>query len=189
MINQPGLWTAIINLDRQVELTGTYSGGNTTWTLPIPDETLDCIVLGEQFGSQAGDIKTPDSVNGATVTLAGDWSAGPVVIGRKYILTAKMTRPYIRDRRGFADADAWLQIREVTTYHHLTGAYQLRTVMPRRGDRVKEFEQDTLDDRGTYKARFNGNAQDMQIWIESDSPKPCTITGVEFIVDYASRNG
>ena len=184
-------WYDIVHLDRQFVVTGVYDGGSdtTTWTLPMEEESVDAIVLGPDFGNDAGDILEPDTVVDDEVELEGDWSAGEVVIGRNYAMSIELSPQYVRDQQGNADVDAWVTYRQITTAHHNTGTYTIRATMPRRTDRVKTFDHDPIEKRGFTKAWFNGNSKDMRIFIENATPKPCTITSVEFIVDYEPRRG
>ena len=183
-------WYALNHLDRQFILTGSYDSGadETTWTLPVTDNTVDTIILGPDF-QEAGDIVGPDSVSGNTVKKDGDWSDGEVAIGRAYTMSIELTRPYIQDRNGNADTDAWVQIRQVVATFHNTGALTIRTSMLNRNDRKREMDVDPIDARGQLTAWHNGNAFEARTFIESYSPKPCTVIGVEFTVDYAPRRG
>lgn len=182
-------WYDVVHLDRQMILTGTFGGVNTTWTMPVTDETVDTIILGPDFGANAGKILAPTDVSATTVTLAGDYSAGPVVIGRSFTMSVELTRPYRRDYNGIADVQARITIRQVTAQYHNTGYLKLRASMNNRTDRTKEIDVDPLDTRGYIKAWFNGNAENMRLFIESTKPKPCTVTALEYIVDYSPMRG
>lgn len=181
-------WYDVVHLDRQMILTGVYAAGNTTWTMPITDETIDTIILGPDF-DDAGKILSPDDVTTDTVTLAGDYSDGPVVIGRSFTMSVELTRPYRRDYNGIADVQARMTLRQMTAQYHNTGNLRLRASMNNRTDRIKELDVDPIDVRGYIKAWFSGNAELMRLFIESTKPKPCTVTALEYILDYEPRRG
>jgi len=182
-------WYDIVMLDRMVIKTGSLAGSDTQWTLGFNDDGLDAIVLGPDFGANAGDIITPSSNSSGTVQFDGtDYTAGPVAIGRLYTMAAELTRPYVRDFNGIADFDAWLTLRQITAEHRNTGQYRFRATYPNRADRTKELDVDPLED-GFLKAWFNGRAKETRMFIESTSAKPCTITALEWIVDYVPRMG
>ena len=69
------------------------------------------------------------------------------------------------------------------------GEYSLRTSIPLRADRTKTFDAgpNAVQATGSHHAWMNGNAAAMDVFIESESPRPCTIVSVEFIGQYASR--
>lgn len=89
----------LVHLDRRASLTGVYNAGTnlTTWTLPYADATTFTAVLGDSFGNNAGiplAITRPDSSH---VAATGDWSAGPVYIGRNYTMRYRFSTIYLRD--------------------------------------------------------------------------------------------
>ena len=181
----------VVHLDRQFELTGSYAGGVTTWTLSdsVEDETLDTLVLGPDFGSESGDVKSP-TVSGGTVTLAGDWTDGEVIVGRGYTMSVELSEQYVRDYQGLARQTGWLQVRRVDTHHHNSLAYSIRANMrARSNDREKSLDASTIEESGTLTAWFGGNSKDLKLFIENDTPKPSTITAVELLVQHADRRG
>ena len=102
-------------------MTGSYHAGNdeTTWTLPVTDDTVDIIVLSSDFGDLAGTILYGGNViaNGATVTTPEDYSAGEVILGHSFDMEVELSRPYVRNREGQADIRARMLIRRLVTAH------------------------------------------------------------------------
>jgi len=181
-------------LDRRVCVTGTYDAGTgkTTWTLPFTDDTIDAIVLGSDFTVLNGRVLTPDSNVSGTVQIDGDYSAGQVVIGRLYTKSVELSRPYVRDRNGVADPDARVTMRHIVTQHQNTGEYSIRAVKPTTTTRERTFNNggiDTLEETGSLKAFLQGDT-DATIWfLRNASAKPSAISNLEFIVDYAPKDG
>lgn len=186
-----GGFAYIVHLDRQFELTGVESGGTTTWTLPdsLTDATIDSIVLGPDFGSNSGAVKTPDTA-GATVTLAGDWSDGECKLGRAYTMSVELSQPYVRDFNGLAIPSGRLQVRRVTTIHHNSRDYSIRANMRARStDRTKTFSVTTTDEDGELTAWRGGNSDDLKLFIENATARPCTISAIEYLVEHSDRRG
>ena len=183
-------WYDIVHLDRIVSLTGVHSGGTTTWTLPFNDNTLDTIVLGPSFGSTLhGSILTPTTNTGTSVTLTGDYSAGPVVIGRGFTKSIELTRPFVRDAQDTADPEAYLTTRKLVARYQNTGYVKIKTTQANRSDREVEYDPATIDRRGDLIAWHNGNAETLRHFLQNDNPKPSTVSMIEFTVDYAPREG
>lgn len=190
-----------VKLDRRSCLgTGVYSAidDETTWTLPINDDSFDTIVLSDDHGSAAGteltSLTIDDQVDPYEVTVSGDYSAGDVVIGISMTARAQLTRPFIRNRNGQAYSDAYVGVKKVTTAHDSgtqdQGKYQIRTSMPNRSDRTKIFNRDRrAEEAGRFPAWMNGNAATMDIYLENNGARPFTITSVEFLCDATRRQG
>ncbi len=181
-------WDSLVHLDRMQLLTGTLSGADTVWALTFTDDTIDTIVLGPDFGVNYGKVVEIDSNSGGTVTVGGvNYTAGEVAIGRAYTMSIELTRPYFRDRNGTADFDAGLQLMQVQTGHNQTGAYTLRAVQAGRSDRTVSLDLATVEKRGSLRGWFQGEVDDISLFIESSSPKPVTVTSVEYAVQYSPR--
>jgi len=185
------MYPFVIHLDRMMRVIGTYDANadETSWTLPVADDSLDTIVLSNTFGDNAGETLEPDTNSAGTVTKSGDWSNGEVVIGRSFTQSIELSRVYVRDRNDRADTDAWVQIRETVASFQDTQGLMIRSRMPRRQDRITRLMGERIRDRDELNAWHNGNASDMRQFLEQSTAKPCTITAVEYMVDYAPRLG
>lgn len=152
------------------------------WSLPWDTQiATDAVASG---------LLTP-SPDGSTLEADGDFSGHPVVAGIPFPFNIELTRPYYRDRNGFPDTDAWLNLTQVTVTHHNSGPYRLRGSISRRRPRTKGFlpPSGQIDRRGWLKAFWNGEADDMRISIQDGGPMPVTITAIEYIADYEPRRG
>ena len=178
-------------LDRGMSITGVHALGTTTWTLPggLSDTTITRAVLatGTATGS-AGDEITVTNAS-TTVTKAGNYSGAAAIVGRPFTMSVELTRPFRKDFNGRSDIQAWLQHREITLAHKDSGSYTLRGTMANRTDRTKTFSPVTglLEVAGKMRANFNGRADQMRVFVENATAKPCTIASVQYRLDYVPR--
>lgn len=187
-------WPYTPHLDRRVCLQGTIDGDDTLWTLPggLDDDTLDTIVLGPDHSTQSGWIFTPDSNTGGEVRLAGDYTAGPVVIGRSYNMALGISRPFARGRDGIGLADGKRFVRTVRPVHLNTGHYRVIRSMAGRVNKIEQYDTPAEGSPvtwGSFLARVNGNLELLSLSIQSASAYPVTISSIEFQMDYEARSG
>lgn len=186
-------------LDRKVEVTGVYNSGTglTTFTYSPADTNMSTIVLGADFGDLAGQSKTPTRTSSTTLTLPGDYSAGPVYIGREYTKTIEFSRPYVRDRDGTSVVHGRLQLRSLVSNHRNTGTYKVRIVQGGRPTRDHEFtpnrvnvtniDQTIIEAEGAFSTLIMGRSDETALRIVNDTPMPSIITAAEWIVDFYTR--
>lgn len=192
----------IPRLDRRVLLAGLYHGGETRWTLPAFDPTLNTIILSDSFGEDAGKVFVPTLSTGTEVRLAGDWTAGLVMIGRRFLSYVDPTRPFARDRQGAAIPRGHTTIRSLRASHKDTNAYTIRTTPhgpPTRLDRTKSFLGTMVYSREAAKtdrafpdhltARHGSRADKCRVRIENSTPFPMTIVSLEWDIDYTPQEG
>ena len=180
------------HMDRALALTGVHSAGTTTWTLPdgLSDTTINTIILGSGTPTgSAGDVLTPTSAPGTTVTKSGNYGGVAALLGRSFTMRAELSRPYVRDYRGQANIDAVVQIRKLATAHMNTGAYTVRGAMTNRTDRTKAMTPASglIEAAGTRHALIGGSSDRLTLTIENTGPKPTIITGAEIVADYVPR--
>jgi hypothetical protein len=99
-----------VHLDRRVTVTGTFnvSAQATEFGLPFVPDDLDAIriVLGSAHGDKAETLLDPANYvwSGANVIrVAGNHTAGPVIIGSAYDFELELSRIYLRDGNGNPD--------------------------------------------------------------------------------------
>ena len=186
-------WDYPVRLDNRVTKTGVYAGGWTTWTLDVPDATLDTAVLGPAFGSSAGTVLSLNRVHASAYKTAGDYSAGDVQLGRGYTMRAVLSRPYIRSEDGSTILDGTVRIHKFITNHKDTGEYTLQVEHTRRASsktRSKTFTPtfDLIEPEGSFQMLVKGRAVDATLSISSTSPKPCIITAAEYVCSWSPRS-
>lgn len=185
-------WAYVVHLDRQATLTGVYAAGpnKTTWTQPFSDSTPNTVVLGPAFGASSGLVLTPTRISATTVEIAGDFSAGQVVLGRKYTKSVELSRVFHQDANRISDIEGTVFLREMLVQHSESGEYKLRLVKPGRADRVLTFTPPTgtlIEALGQMRMHMIGDTRDARIFVENDSPKPSTISTVDYVADYTTR--
>jgi hypothetical protein len=187
-------WLFPVRLDRRFTLTGSYNAGSglTTWTLPIQasGSTLTKIVLGPAFGANSGTtipITGYAAPAGVTVTAAGDYSAGPCVLGRDFAVSLKLSRPYLRNEQGDAELEMVPLVRKMVLTHSNAGEYSVRVDYDdARADLTFPFTPNgVVDALGTFLCWPRGNVDHMSMYIESTGSKPVTISAVQLHADMA----
>lgn len=201
-----------VRVDRRFEMIGSYivAEGVTSFVLPIIDRTIDIAVLSDAFGTRAGEaiyLGDPDyadvyfshdtAVPGHTVVYlpGGDLTAGPVILGRYFRMSAELTRPFARDPNGIADWHAYITVRQLRTSHKESGAYRHRTMHdapPTRQPRIKNFTPtapELTDPAGKLQSWPTGKPDRQHFYIESSGVTPLTVSSVEWVFDYEPRRG
>lgn len=173
-----------VRLDRRFCLNGVHSGGNTTWTTPVDHGgTADTI----RVVTQAGVVLTPSGVTANTVICAGDHSSAPATVGLIYTMDVELSRPFRRDQAGAYISDR-LSVSDIIVAHKDTGDYSIAVTYdeaPARSPKTFAAASGVLDARGYSKVNAPGDAESMQVSITNATPRPCIITGVEFMADAA----
>jgi hypothetical protein len=177
----------IVYLDRRVELTGVFSAGTTTWTLPFTDSTLNCIVPGFTAGAAVdGDPVTPTTNTGTTITKTGDYSGGICTIGRTYQSQMLLSKPTVRGEQNMTMLAPRFLVRGLNIFHRRAGSYSVRLS---RG--LTSFTRNFtatgptyVQNNSVFTARLPGNP-DREVWyIEDSTAKPMVITGIDWFGDY-----
>lgn len=156
--------------------------------------------LGSAWGNKEGvRYNLVNVVPGTTTTfeVPGDHSANPVYVGCGYTMSVKLSKQHVRDQSGTQAVGA-LQLKQCSVHHRNTGYFTF-VVDPRTSpanDRVYKYtgkslgaigfitNQNTLSDRDSQHFKVMGSSGNVDIKIESDSPAPVNITGLEFVADF-----
>jgi hypothetical protein len=178
----------IVYLDRRVELTGVFSSGVTTWTLPFTDSTINCIVPGFTSGAAVNGVAvTPDTSTGTTVTKAGNYSGGVCTLGRTYQSQVLLSKPLVRDNNNFSLIGPRFLVRGLSVFHRRAGSYTVRLDRPSPNSDVSRSFQSPVgpvENNGVFIARLPGNPDREQWYIEDSTPKPMVVTGLDWFGDY-----
>lgn len=180
-------WPYPVRLDHMVELCGTYSAPDTSWTLPFnaEDAGIDTIVLSSAFGSNAGVIiNTGLSVSVNDVTVTGDYSAGRVILGRAYNMDLVLTPSFIRAQSGVAVPRVDVRMQRVIARHQVGGDYQIIGSRSDRSNQGTSFTATvkTVAGDGEHKSQIRGLADDTTITFRATGPRPTTL--VQARIDY-----
>jgi hypothetical protein len=172
----------------------------TTFTVPhfLPD--ADEIYLGSAWGNQEGVRFSLHSLTpgaSTTVVVNGNLSAHPVFVGFGYDMNVKLSKQYVRDQNGVQAVGA-LQLKQATVHHRNTGFFTF-TVDPRTSpanNRVYKYtgknlgaigfitNQNTLSDKDSQNFKVMGSSGGVDLFINSDSPAPVNLSGIEFVADF-----
>jgi hypothetical protein len=177
-------------LDGRVTRTGVYNAlaDETTWTLPLADETYNCIVLSSDFDDDEGKVVAVANNTGSSVIADGDYSSGEVCLGRKFTLSIELTRPFARARDGAARLDIAVNLKKLLTNHVGTGSYTLRCVQDGYTTQSVTFDAgDGQTATGTFEGWFMGSFDDIRLLIETSDPRPFVITGLRYICNLVDR--
>jgi hypothetical protein len=182
-----------IHLDRRLELTAlanTPDATHTSWDLPFPAEgsTINRVVL--KTSGAVVDLSTATygvgGVNRITISDPTDAYVGVAYLGRNYGFLLQLTPPYYRDEQGHADQHAMILLSSITVAHISSGDYKVRVDYDdARADVTQTFTPTATTETGRFFTITEGDAEHMQVFIESDSPKPLTIAAYQQHGDYA----
>jgi hypothetical protein len=194
-------------IDWLVELTGTYSGGETTFVVPHYDTEIDTLVRGpgwgttayEAFALSATSISTDLSGN-TVVTIAGDFSQHPVYLGRSYEMLVQLSQQVQRSQDQGQVYEGVLNLKKIITRHFKSGSYDIE--VERRGrprskvtfypifvnsilSRTDELK---IDSNGEHQSKVLAYSENVELFIKSNYPTPCNITNIEILGNFRPRS-
>lgn len=208
--------TPMLDWLTKVETTNiTYNNQaqTTTITLPHYDPSVDYVILapGNEWGTAAyTSIKIPSSNNISSivdagvkktlVTITGNYSTGPVYVGRSYLMNIELSQLVYRSPEEQVSYEGVLNLKRITTRHLLSGSYDI--LVTRRGrdpskvsffptdinsilDRNDELKIDTV---GEQFSKILSYSEACKIQIQSEYPTPCNISNIEVIGNFRLRN-
>ena len=186
-------------LDHRQLLTGTFNAldNETTWDYGFDDDTLDQVVLGPDFGDDAGFQVLTTRVNNNSIKASRDFSGGEAFVGQQYLAELELSRPFVKDQSGAAILDGILQHIEVITSHENTGAYTVRISRSDGQDRDSDFKPRSIgvsligvipaSEDGSKRTRVLGRADTVRVKIRNQTPLPMIITSAEHIGQFTRR--
>lgn len=211
---RPAITQAQVFLDRQTVCQGAFNAQTqrTTFVLPYaPRKGRFRLVRGNAFTNRPMSAIDPTGyvwANDREVSVPGDETAGPVVIGEQYTFRFQFSRIYARRSDGSAITTGRLQLRTITVNYRETGYF--KTVVSPYGDagppevvevlpaKVAEFTGKVLGSadlilnrpsfaEGSYSFQVYGHADAASIVIENDSHVGSTFVSAEWEAFYWNR--
>lgn len=169
-----------VRMDHMVEVCGTYSAPDTSWTLPFnaEDAGINAIVLSSSFGADAGTVITTGlSVSVNDVTVTGDYSAGRVMFGRTFDMEVELTPPFLRLQDNNAMLRTDLRIQRVVARHQVGGDYQIIGARDDRTTQGTSFSATakTVEADGEHKSQVRGLAEKTTVTLKATGPRPTTL--------------
>ena len=185
-------------LDRKTSLTGTYDSATdkTTFTLPYEEtNTMDVVLSGSWSSTQKGRNIPIASTTNTTVVVNGDYSANPVLVGRKYTFKYQFPTFFVREQKTTGNATSVntgrLQLKKMSIIFGDTGFFEVNLTPLSRTTSVYKFTGQILGsstltigqpnlESGTFKLPIQCKNTDTVIFISSDSYLPCNFLSAEW---------
>lgn len=187
-------WDRIPRIDRRHAIKGVLFSSMTLWRLPFNSNDVDAVVLADTaFGSNEGKVILVANCGGATVYTNGDYTAGCVLAGVNFTATMTLSEFTVRNEQGITVNQGELQLRDLTVRHRQTGKYKIK-IQPDSTlitDRETTFEaaSNGIDAVGRKRSFIGVFSDKVTIKIDTDSPKPATISTVEVEADFSDKSG
>lgn len=180
-----GNYPHTLHTDRQMQITGSYAAGVTTWTLPnsLSDTTINSIV------KQTGVNVTVLAAAGTTVTATGDHSGASATLGRTYPFSLTLSEPYVRDQDGRAVISRVMSQRQFLVQYVNSGAFNVVNT-PDAGSNTVTFAFTPASGytaNGQFLALAGGDMSRLTITISSSSVTPVTIAGFTHVGEWGPR--
>ena len=185
-------------LDRKTSLTGTYDSATnkTTFTLPYQEtNSLDVVLGGSWSSTQKGRNIPISSTTSTTVVVDDDYSANPVLVGRKYTFKYQFPTFFVREQKATGNATSVntgrLQLKKMSIIFGDTGFFEVNLTPLARTTSVYKFTGQILGsstftigqpnlESGTFKFPIQCKNTDTVIFISSDSYLPCNFLSAEW---------
>lgn len=187
-----------VNMDRQVQITGTYDPDTnlTTWVLPYKHRNKSTVVLSTDFREGLiGEVLTVQFPDDFTVTSVGDFSAGRAIIGELFTSLIKLSKLYPRDPNNLRKTitSGRFQLRNVNFNYKESGYFKVKITPEFRAGREFEFTGRIVgsgDSRigipaisklGSFRVPVMSRADTVEIEVINDSEKPMNITSIDYV--------
>lgn len=187
------------HMDKKVLVTGVYSASTklTTFTVPFTDSAMDTVVLADQWESRRGQVISSSTPTSTTLTVSGDFSEFPAIIGKSYNMSVELSPPFVKDESNIV-TQGNLQLKTLDILFQDTSFFTV-DITPRGRDTTTRkfvanrfgsaiFGEQNIQEYGRYKIHVRGNAQDTTIVINNDSPFPSLFTNFEFVGGFTPRH-
>lgn len=186
-------------MDKKVLVTGVYSAATktTTFTIPFTDSAMDTVLLADQWGTRKGQVITSLTPTSTTMTVAGDFSAYPVILGKSYRAEVELSPPFVKDENDIV-VQGNLQLKTLDILFQDTATFTV-DITPRGRETVNRrftsnrigttlLGQQDIQEFGRYKTHVRGNAGDTTIVLANSTPFPSLFTNLEFAGGFTQRH-
>lgn len=180
-------------LDRQEFVQGVYDGGTnvTTWTMSYASVGDLVALTTNQFSDPNKFLSLPVSVAGDTLTITGDYSEAPILVGENYDAYADLSKQYLRQGQE-AIVNGRLQLRQMTLRYANSGYFTVKVLPAYRDEKLHTFTGRILGSgsnqiqkfsisSGRFRFLVGSGAENVNIRIGSDQFLPFTITSGAWI--------
>lgn len=187
-----------VSMDRQVKVTGVYDAASnvTTWTVPYNHNDQSTVVLSTDFPQgQVGEVLTVTYPSSTTITAAGDYSAGEVIIGQIFTSVVTLSKLYPRDPQNMRKTitSGRFQVRNISLNYKDSGFFKVEIEPEFRDPRQFAFTGrivgsgdsrigiPAISSLGTFKVPVMSRGDSVKVSIINDSEKPMNITSADYI--------
>lgn len=187
-------------LDRKHQLVGTYRARTrkTTWNMPFDDPGDIQVVLGPDFGADSGALLGITKVTDGVLEIAGDYSAGYVYVGRKYVMTYGLSEQTVK-QENLSVLNSKLQLRTLTLDYVSSGNFDVTVTAKARKTYTYPYTGRVLGsgnlllgspviESGRFRLTVMNSAEDVTIEIKNDSPMPSKFQSAEWEGFYNTRS-
>ena len=190
-------------VDKKDIKTGVYNSNTTetVFTLDYLDPNMDTVILGDQWGNRMGQeiqATTGESGGFTTLTVTGDFSTYPCIVGKSYSMSVQLSPPFIKNENR-QPVQGTLSLKTLDILFENTTLFDV-TVTPRgRESKIRRFSASrygsalfgvpTVQDFGRFQLKVRGDASDTKVVISNDTPFPCLFTNLEWYANFVpSKN-
>jgi len=185
-------------LDRKTTLTGSYDSATnkTTFTLPYEETNNMEVVLGGAWSTTQKGRNIPiTNTTNTTLVVDNDYSANPIIVGRKYTFKYQFPTFYVREQKATGNSTSVntgrLQLKNMSIIFGDTGFFEVNLTPLARSTSVYKFTGQVLGsstftigqpnlESGTFKFPIQCKNTDTVIFISSDSYLPCNFLSAEW---------
>lgn len=186
------------HVDKKVVVTGTYSAATktTSFVPPFEDDEMDTVILGDQWVDKRGQVISSETTTGGgttTLTVSGDYSAHPVILGKSYEMSVQLTRPFIKDENQIV-VQGNVQIKTIDMLFKDTTTFNVEVTPSGRPAKIRKFNaarwgssvfgQSSTEEFGRFRTQVFGSAADTVIMLKNNTAFPSLFTSLEYIVNF-----
>lgn len=187
------------HMDKTVILTGVYSSTTklTTFTLPFTDAAMDTVILADQWGDRKGQVITSLTPTPTTLTVSGDFSSYPCLVGKSYDMSVELSPPFVKDESNIV-VQGHLQLKTLDLIFKDTASFTVDITPRGRGTTTKKFVsnrfgnalfgEQNIQEYGRYKVHVRGSASDTVIVLHNNTPFPSLFTNLEFVGGFTPQH-
>lgn len=187
-----------ISMDRQTTVTGVYTVANntTTWTTPYAHNNKSRVVLSTDFpAGQVGEVLNVAYPTTTTVTAAGNYSSGSVIIGETYTSSVTLSKLFPRDANNqkLTMTGGRFQIRSIVCNYKETGFFRCEVTPEFRTPDIYTFNGRivgsgdskvgvaAISALGGFRVPIKSDGKTVGIRIFNNSEKPMNITSIDYV--------
>jgi hypothetical protein len=210
-VKPDGDWWRVSGTLRYFALDGSSNAvtGSRIEIFPIADNDIErtVVVWGaqllqnnewEEYNRTAGRVLNVDSTGTNTIVVRGDYTTTPLWVGEQYLMQYQFSEINLKETsathrgKGIV-ADAQYYLRHGIVVYDNTGYFRVVVRPLHREATVQQFTTTILG--GTVglkdgRTRFSaiGKAEELDVFIENDSPLPSNLLGIEWTALYNSKS-